>query len=131
SSGVISGTIDPNTAKSSPFTSTITASDGTFSGSRTLIWSVTPVVTFNFIVNQTSKEGDSPNVQVTATDSKALPLPYSATGLPTGLSIAAGPGLISGTIASGAAASSPFTTIVTATDGTFSNDLTFTWTVGT
>jgi hypothetical protein len=54
---------------------------------------------------------------------------FSATGLPGGLSINAGTGLISGTPASGADAGSPYSVAVTATDGTYSDTKTYSLTV--
>jgi hypothetical protein len=129
--GVISGTINAHTAASSPFMGTITATDGTFSGHRSIIWAVTPVVNFVNVLNQTNKEGDAPHLQISASDTKSLTLSFSATNLPTGLNINSSTGLISGTISTGAAALSPYATVVMASDGTFSNDLAFTWTVGT
>ena len=49
--------------------------------------------------------------------------------VPTGLTIDATTGLISGPISLGAASGSPYATQVTASDGTFSDTQMFTWTV--
>ena len=54
---------------------------------------------------------------------------FSATGLPTGLSIDPNTGTISGTLDSSADASSPFTTVITVGDGAYSTSQTITWTV--
>ncbi len=54
---------------------------------------------------------------------------YSASGLPGGLSINNSTGLISGTLASGAASGTPYDVTVTANDGTSSSSQTFAWTV--
>lgn len=57
-------------------------------------------------------------------------LTFTATGLPTGLSIAPATGVISGTIASNASVSSPFSVVVTATDNHgATRNAGFTWTV--
>ena len=84
--------------------------------------------------NQTNAEADSVLLAVTGTDADvpANTLTWSATGLPTGLGINAGTGQISGTIAYSAAAGSPWTVTVTATDDGAPNlqdAVVFTWTV--
>jgi uncharacterized protein affecting Mg2+/Co2+ transport len=57
-------------------------------------------------------------------------LTYSAAGLPTGLSINAATGVISGTIDSSASTGGPYNVTVTATDTSAATDsATFTWTV--
>src|SRR5262249_9091867 len=54
---------------------------------------------------------------------------FSATGLPSGLSIDSATGLISGTIADDADEAGPYSVTVTATDGELSASQTFTWAV--
>ena len=77
--------------------------------------------------NQTGAVGTAASLQVHASDSgTGQTLSYSATGLPAGLSIASGTGLISGT----PTAAGTSTVTVTATDGTgASGSATFTWTI--
>jgi O-glycosyl hydrolase len=77
--------------------------------------------------NQTGMAGTAASLQVHATDSASgQTLSYSATGLPAGLSIAPGTGLISGTPTTAGTS----TVTVTATDGTgASGSATFTWTI--
>ncbi|MEZ0109638.1 hypothetical protein ABH920_003652 [Catenulispora sp. EB89] len=77
--------------------------------------------------NQTTTLNTAANLQIQASDSASgQTLTYSATGLPTGLSINAASGLITGT----ASAAGTFTTTVTATDGAgASGTASFTWTV--
>ena len=78
--------------------------------------------------NQTGTVGTAVSLQVHATDSGGAALTYSATGLPTGLSINATSGLISGT----PSAAGTFNTSVTAKDSTgASGNAAFTWTIGT
>jgi acetylxylan esterase len=79
--------------------------------------------------NQTTTTGGTASVQVHATDSASgQTLTYSASGLPTGLSISSSSGLISGT----ASTAGTYSVTVTARDGTgASGSATFTWTVGT
>ncbi|MFE9424939.1 putative Ig domain-containing protein [Kitasatospora sp. NPDC006697] len=77
--------------------------------------------------SQTTAAGGSASLQVSASDSASgQTLAYSATGLPTGLSINASSGLISGT----ATTAGSYTVTVTAKDGTgATGSTTFTWTV--
>ncbi len=78
--------------------------------------------------NQTTAKGSAVSLQIHATDSATgQTLTYSATGLPTGLSINSSTGLISGT----ASTAGTFTVTVTAKDTTnASGSASFTWTVG-
>ena len=76
--------------------------------------------------------GDSVSLAISATDTASdAALTYTATGLPSGLSIDSSSGVISGTIASTADTDSPYTVAVTATDSTagIGESQTFTWTV--
>jgi O-glycosyl hydrolase len=77
--------------------------------------------------SQAGTTGTAASLQVHATDSgTGQTLSYSASGLPAGLSIASGTGLISGTPAT----AGTYTVTVTATDGTgASGSATFTWAI--
>ncbi len=77
--------------------------------------------------NQSTTTGTAVSLQIHASDSATgQTLTYSATGLPTGLSISASSGLVSGT----PSAAGTFNATVTATDTTSaSGATTFTWTV--
>ncbi|ARP73412.1 hypothetical protein LK07_30570 [Streptomyces pluripotens] len=76
--------------------------------------------------SQSTTTGDSASLQINATDSAGASLTYSASGLPTGLSIDSSTGLISGT----ASTSGTYQVTVTATDSTgASGSTSFTWTV--
>jgi hypothetical protein len=79
--------------------------------------------------NQSTTTGTAVSLQIHATDSATgQTLTYSATGLPTGLSINSTSGLISGT----ASTAGTFSVTVKATDTTGANgSASFTWTVGT
>ena len=66
--------------------------------------------------DQTVAEGDELALTVTADDADGDTLTFSATGLPAGLSID-DTGLISGTVADGAATATPYTVTVTVDDG--------------
>src|SRR5256886_15996757 len=77
--------------------------------------------------SQTGTQGTATSLQIHASDSSSTAtLSYSATGLPTGLSITASSGLISGT----PSAAGTFSVTATATDNTgASGSTSFTWTV--
>ena len=60
------------------------------------------------------------SLQITASNLDSGAMTYSATGLPTGLSINASTGLISGTVATGDSSDGPYSVNVTASDGTYS-----------
>ncbi|MFE9493364.1 putative Ig domain-containing protein [Streptomyces collinus] len=77
--------------------------------------------------SQSTATGSSVSLQIKATDSGGASLTYSATGLPTGLSINSTSGLISGT----ASTAGTYQVTVTAKDSTgASGSTSFTWTVG-
>ncbi|MFJ5269235.1 putative Ig domain-containing protein [Streptomyces sp. NPDC088358] len=78
--------------------------------------------------NRSTATGSSVSLQIAASDSAGAALTYSATGLPTGLSINASTGLISGT----ASTAGTYAVTVTAKDSTgASGSASFTWTVST
>ncbi|WNM35394.1 putative Ig domain-containing protein [Streptomyces sp. Li-HN-5-11] len=77
--------------------------------------------------NQSTTTGSSVSLQISASDSGSASLTYSASGLPTGLSINGSTGLISGT----ASTAGTYSVTVTASDSTgASGSTSFTWTVG-
>ncbi|MGW7254897.1 putative Ig domain-containing protein [Streptomyces sp. NPDC054834] len=76
--------------------------------------------------SQSTTTGGSASLQIKASDSAGATLTYSASGLPTGLSINSSTGLISGT----ASTAGTYGVTVTATDSTgASGSASFTWTV--
>jgi hypothetical protein len=80
--------------------------------------------------DRTDAEGDVISLDAGATDPDGDALTYAATGLPAGLSISSTSGLVSGTIAYDAAASSPYSVSVTVRDGpTVAATDAFTWTI--
>ena len=78
------------------------------------------------IPDQTSTAGNTVSLSKVASDADGDALYYSATGLPTGLSIDAGTGLISGTAGNDFG---PHPVVVTVTDGTDFDSRELNWTV--
>ena len=130
STGILSGTISTSADANSPYTVIITASDGAYSASQTITWAVNPYpVTLTSPGNQTNYDSDSVDLEITASDTSGGTMAFSTTGLPAGLSIDPNTGTISGTISNNADTSSPYTTVITVGDGTYSASQTITWTV--
>jgi hypothetical protein len=127
STGLISGTIASNADTNSPYSVTLTASDGVNTTTQTLLWTVSQV-SLTAPSDQTNNEGDNVSLQLQGMASSGT-LTYSASGLPSGLSLNATTGLISGTIVAGDAANGPYTVDVSVTNGTVSSSQTFTWNV--
>jgi hypothetical protein len=125
--GLISGTVAAGAAAGGPYTVTVTASNGTTSFGQTFTWTVNPRISVTAPANQSNLEGDLVSLQIIASGSTGLS--YSAANLPAGLSMASSTGLIGGTISAGAAAAGPYLVTVTVTDGTYSTDQTFGWSV--
>jgi hypothetical protein len=76
--------------------------------------------------DQNTVRGDLVNLSLTASDPDGNPLTFRALGLPTGLSINAATGAITGTVAANAAAS--YDTTIIASDGTLDTSVTLRWT---
>ena len=127
--GVISGTVAVGDAANGPYSITVTATDGTNSASQTFTWTINSPITITDPADQTNTEGDTVSLSITATDSSSGTLKYSAVGLPPGLKINTGTGVISGTIALDAAAEGPYEVTITASDGTYSANANFVWNV--
>ena len=130
STGTISGTVGSGAATGSPYSVTITAtaSSDSISGSASFVW-IVGAFTLAYPGPQQSLGGSSPSLQLSTANAGSSSLTYSASGLPTGLSINSSTGLISGTISSGAISSSPYSVTVGVTNGTSTSSQTFTWTV--
>ncbi|MEA3276197.1 MAG: putative Ig domain-containing protein [Pseudomonadota bacterium] len=129
-----------DSANASPYTATLTVTDRS-KKTRTCTADATVNVqpagggntppTVTNPGDQTNVEGGSVSLQVQASDDDGDTLGYSATGLPPGLTIDSASGLISGTIAAGAAAGSPYLVTVDVSDGTDTSSVSFQWTVNT
>jgi hypothetical protein len=128
STGLISGT--PSAAGTYAVTVTATDTNGA-AGAISFTWTVNGstgnTVTVTNPGTQTSTVGTAASLQISASDSASgQTLTYSATGLPTGLSINSSTGLISGTPTTAGS----YSVAVKATDTTGAfGSASFTWTV--
>ncbi|MSU77708.1 MAG: hypothetical protein EXS16_06395 [Gemmataceae bacterium] len=136
STGLITGTVLPSANTTTPYSVTVTATDGSLSDTTTFIWTITlPTVTLDNPGNQTYDHNVLSGVWLTASNNASHPLTNSiasATPLPDGLAFnATYPDLISGTIPITAVSATPYTVTVIATDiaGGVSASQTFTITV--
>jgi len=123
-----------NADKGDQVSVTVTASDGSNTSSPVTSAAVTVVntnPTFDQnLQDRSNAEGDVVSFSAGAGDPDGDTLTYAATGLPAGVTIDAESGLVSGSIASGAAGSSPYPVAVTVHDGTTVDATdTFTWVV--
>jgi Putative Ig domain len=128
STGLISGT--PTTSGS--YSVVVTAKDTTgASGQASFTWTINAAtgntVTVTNPGSQSGTVGTAASLQIKATDSASgQTLTYSATGLPTGLSISSSTGLISGTPTT----AGTYSVVVTVKDTTgASGQASFTWTI--
>src|SRR5258707_237736 len=107
---------------------TVTVTDGTSTLGQSFTWKVWQIG-ITAPGAQTTVEGNTASLQIVATDTLGQAMTYTAVGLPSGLSISATTGLISGTIAAGAGSSTPYTVTLVVSDGTVTASLAFAWTV--
>ena len=131
SSGVISGTL--SATSSGTYNVVITVSDGSLTDTDPFTWTVTepvvnqaPVFSTDF-TNRTDAEGAVISLDANATDPDGNPLTYSATNLPSGITINASSGVISGTLS--ATSSGIYNVVITVSDGSLTDTDPFTWTV--
>ena len=137
-SGLIFGTISDNAAVASPYSITVIVTDNgspTKNAQTSFTWNVSAfnnAPTITTISGQTNITKDVINLSVSASDSDGDTLNFSATGLPSGLSIDSSTGLISGTISDDAGDNSSYSVTITVTDdGAKSAQASFTWNVST
>jgi VCBS repeat-containing protein len=103
---------------------TYTAADGTDQAVGTVTISLNGVV-LTVPGDQTDYIHDAVSIQASAGDGTGGTITYAAAGLPGSLAINPATGVISGTLGAGGA----YQVTVSATDGTYSDSQTFTWTV--
>ena len=87
--GLIYGTVTVGDVADSPYSVTVTATDPTGNQvvSQTFNWTINPVVTLANPGGQSNATLDVVSVSLSAGDADSATLTYTATGLPTGLSI--------------------------------------------
>ena len=132
STGEITGTLDFTASAASPYAVTVTASDGDLSDSVSVTWRVANTNRAPVLSDpgaQAGAEGETVILTLAATDPDGDALTYGTTGLPEGLSLDGTTGAITGTLDYAAAAASPYTVVVTVTDGALSDATSVTWTV--
>lgn len=124
STGVISGTVPVGT-----HTITVTVSDGALQASTTftITGTTNSAPTLTTPLDQTNDTNDVINLQVIASDPDGDLLTFSATELPTGLTLDASTGRITGTPVNGTGGTHNVT--VTVSDGALTASASFTWTV--
>jgi large repetitive protein len=128
--GEISGTVSTSAISSTPYSVMVTEADGATSVSQSFQWNVQPIA-LSSPVSVFNTDGDHVRVPISISAPAGDSISFSASGLPSGLSINATTGTIHGKMASNADASGPYSVTVTATDTTTSasTNETFTWTV--
>jgi flagellar basal body rod protein FlgB len=132
-SGLISGTMDGSAAETNGgvYQVTVLADDGQGNnGSTTFTWNVShtnQAPTLDNPGDQVDQTGDVVSLPLSGYDGDGDVVSYSATGLPPGLSLDASSGIISGTLPTSAASSTPYQVTVTASDGTLTTSQTFNW----
>jgi hypothetical protein len=131
STGAITGTVSTSASTTTPYSTTITVSDGTSSAVDTFSWTISPAgpVVITSPGNQTNTVGDEVLLPIQATDSTGGTLLSTATGLPAGLYLNLFTGEIFGSPSATTMTGMPASVTVTASDGSNSASLTFSWTV--
>ena len=129
SAGVISGIVATGDAGNSPYAVTVIASDGPFSASQTIPWTVSRVL-LTAPGDQTNAEGDTVSLPLQATAAPgAGAITYGASNLPPGLTLNSSTGLISGSLANLSSNAGPYAVTVTAMAGGSTSSQSFVWNV--
>ena len=120
--GVISGTVPKNASSVGPYTVSISANDGQGGTIATTF----KIISINqapdiavLLPTQVTADGSVINLNIGAgfIDQNGDPLTFSATGLPTGLSLNPVTGIITGTVDHSASQAGPYSVTISASDG--------------
>jgi hypothetical protein len=85
--GLISGTIAAGDASSNSYSVTASVNVGTLTATQSWLWGVVDPLSVVALDDQANSEGDSVSLQVSASDLSFRSLSFSASNLPSGLSI--------------------------------------------
>ena len=97
--GLISGSIAPCAWRETPYETIVTATAGQFSRAARIYWYVSSGISITFdYSNMRYFEGESASVPVSATNVFDLPVTFTVTNLPPGISFDANTSTINGTI---------------------------------
>ncbi len=132
STGLITGTISSTASTTTAYTVTVTFGDGSSSGSTVFSWTVeSAIVEVSSPGDQVNLGGDSVDIEIPVSFVSDHSVSFAASNLPTGLTIDANTGMISGTIDASAISVNPYSVTITATDTAagVSDQVTFSWTV--
>lgn len=128
--GEITGTIDSEADTETPYQVAVTVTDGTLNFTRTFDWAIAIAdITLYEPTDQTNAIGDEIYFEVSVWNGPEAELTYDADGLPDGLTIDEETGVISGTIASTASTTTPYTVTITVTGGGMELEEEFEWVV--
>jgi MBG domain (YGX type)/Bacterial Ig-like domain (group 3)/Putative Ig domain/PKD domain/RTX calcium-binding nonapeptide repeat (4 copies) len=129
-SGVIHGTLTARDVGPT-YTVKVTVGDGSNATTVSFSWVVNPVVVVTSPGLQTGTDGQPVHLTIQATDARGGKLTYSDGGsLPRGLSIDPATGTITGTLSTGVPTTTTFAVRIIVTDGTYSGQTIFPWSVG-
>ncbi len=121
--GAITGTLTAEAAANRPYVVSLDAIDGTYDAETGFLWTVNNPIVLTLPFYQSNNQGDTISLAVGATDATGGTLAWSATNLPSGLSIASSTGVVAGTASAGGF----FVPTITVTDGTYSVTGSFYW----
>jgi len=124
----ITGTIDATANTTTPYATLITASDGVTSTQQTISWSVSAEQLTLDIGDQSNSIGDSVSLPLSTSGAQG-PVSFTADDLPPGLVLDSANAQITGTIDASANTTTPYATLITASDGVTSMQQTISWSV--
>jgi hypothetical protein len=133
--GDIVGHADYGDESNLPYHVTITASNGNLSDNQSFLWTVTPAAPTIDNADDpiwddlNNGVGDAVSIPIEASDPDGLLLSYSATGLPSGVTINPATGLISGTINQASDNGTSDNVVVSVSNGSQVTTLPFEWNI--